>query len=264
MKQKFTITIADIEINIISEGSSADVEAVVNRVDRRIREICLKSPRISKTEAALLCALELCSERDALQKKAGENTEDVELLRAEYAKATAKIAELEAALAEKSAACESAMGSKEDFEILKEEYLSNKAKLDKAEAKIAAMTEKHEAALAAQKERYESAAAAQKEKADGRVAIMKEKYEAKIASLRARLDDAKKDEAKARQLTIDTDTAPTVVVTPVEDESEAADVPADESASGAAPLPTEGIKPKGSGKNSKVGSMFELLTFNDV
>ena len=257
MKQKFTITIADIEINIISEGSSADVEAVVNRVDRRIREICLKSPRISKTEAALLCAMELCSERDALQKRAGENTEDVELLRAEYAKASSKIAQLEAELAEKSAACESAMGSKEDFEILKEEYLSTKAKLDKAEAKIASMTEKHEAALAAQKERYETAAAAQKEKADGRINIMKEKYEAKINSLRARLDDAKATDAKARQLTIDVP-APTVVATPIDDEPEEAEAPADETA----PLPTEGLKSKG-GKN-KVGSMFELLTFNDV
>jgi len=87
---------------------------------------------------------------------------------------------------------------------------------------------------------------------------MKEKYESKINSLRARLDDAKKEDAKARQLTIDTDTAPTVVVSPVEDEPEAADAPANESE----PLPTESIKSKG-GKN-KVGSMFELLTFNDV
>ena len=80
MKQKFTITIADIEMNIISEGSSQDVEAVVNRVDRRIREICLKSPRISKTEAALLCALDYCADKLKAQRK----VKRLESLNAEY------------------------------------------------------------------------------------------------------------------------------------------------------------------------------------
>ncbi len=67
MKQKYTITIADMELNIISDASPDEVESIVGILDRRMREINLKSPRCTKNEAAILCALAYCSERMAMQ-----------------------------------------------------------------------------------------------------------------------------------------------------------------------------------------------------
>ena len=69
MKQKYTITIADVEMNVVSDESPEAVEALVGLVDRKMREICDASRRCSKTEAALLCALDYCAERIKTQRK---------------------------------------------------------------------------------------------------------------------------------------------------------------------------------------------------
>lgn len=69
MKQKYTITISDIEMNVVSEESPEAVEALVGIVDRKMREITLKSKRCSKSEAALLCALDYCSDKIKAQRK---------------------------------------------------------------------------------------------------------------------------------------------------------------------------------------------------
>ena len=67
MKQKYSITVADMELNIISDASPDEVENIVGMLDRRMRDINLKSPRCTKNEAAVLCALSYCSERIAMQ-----------------------------------------------------------------------------------------------------------------------------------------------------------------------------------------------------
>lgn len=72
MKQKYTITIGDVEMNVICEESPEVVEKIVGHVDRKIREINLKSSRCSKHEAALLCALDYCTEKISLQAKLNE------------------------------------------------------------------------------------------------------------------------------------------------------------------------------------------------
>lgn len=67
MKQKYTITVADMQLNIISDASPDEVENIVGMLDRRMRDFNLKSPRCTKNEAAILCALSYCSERIAMQ-----------------------------------------------------------------------------------------------------------------------------------------------------------------------------------------------------
>lgn len=67
MKQKYQITVADMQLNIVSDAPRDEVETVVGILDRRMRDIHLKSPHCTKNEAAILCALSYCSERIAAQ-----------------------------------------------------------------------------------------------------------------------------------------------------------------------------------------------------
>lgn len=69
MHQKYTLTISDIEINVISDESPEAVEALVALVDRKMREISSKSRNCSKTEAAILCSLDYCSDKMRAQRK---------------------------------------------------------------------------------------------------------------------------------------------------------------------------------------------------
>ena len=88
MKQKYTITVADIEMNVISDESAEAVEALVGIVDRKMREIGMMSKRVSKSEAALLCALDFCAEKiqakeriDILESQLDDALTDVENLK---------------------------------------------------------------------------------------------------------------------------------------------------------------------------------------
>ena len=70
MKQKYTITIADIQMNIITDEAPEAVETVVGILDRKMREINLRAETVApKNEAALLCALDYCSEKIKIQRK---------------------------------------------------------------------------------------------------------------------------------------------------------------------------------------------------
>jgi cell division protein ZapA (FtsZ GTPase activity inhibitor) len=69
MKQKYTITVADVEMNVVSDESAEAVEALVGIVDRKMREISMMSKRVSKSEAALLCALDYCSDKIKAQRR---------------------------------------------------------------------------------------------------------------------------------------------------------------------------------------------------
>jgi cell division protein ZapA (FtsZ GTPase activity inhibitor) len=63
MKQKYTLTIADMEVNVVTDESEEAVEYIVGMLDRKMREILLKSRRCTKNEAALLCALDFCADK---------------------------------------------------------------------------------------------------------------------------------------------------------------------------------------------------------
>lgn len=69
MKNRYTITISGIEMNVISEESPEAVESLVGLVDRRMRDIAGASRTCSKIEVALLCSLDYCSEKIKAQRK---------------------------------------------------------------------------------------------------------------------------------------------------------------------------------------------------
>jgi cell division protein ZapA (FtsZ GTPase activity inhibitor) len=69
MKQKYTITVADVVINVVTDESPEAVESLVGLVDRKMREIAGPAGNCPKSEAAILCALDYCSERIKSQRK---------------------------------------------------------------------------------------------------------------------------------------------------------------------------------------------------
>lgn len=97
MKQKYTLTIADMDINVITEESQESVEYIVGILDRKIREILLKSKRCSKNEAALLCALDLCADKiktkeqlDEAEAQLEESVEEIKKLASKLEKTEVK------------------------------------------------------------------------------------------------------------------------------------------------------------------------------
>lgn len=77
MKQKFTLNIADIQLSVIADASREDVERIRGLLDRKMREIYLKS-RCPKTEAALLCAMDFAADRLTMQEQIAELDERCE------------------------------------------------------------------------------------------------------------------------------------------------------------------------------------------
>ncbi len=77
MKQKFTLNIADIQLSVIADASRDEVEHIRGLLDRKMREIYLKS-RCPKTEAALLCAMDFAADRLTMQEQITELEERCE------------------------------------------------------------------------------------------------------------------------------------------------------------------------------------------
>ena len=101
MKQKYTITVAGMDINIITEQSPEVVNNIVGTIDRRIREIYLRSPLCSRTESALLCAMDYCADKLTLTEKVKSLEAQLEeLSKAEVLTKTIDFAEKDAELKE--------------------------------------------------------------------------------------------------------------------------------------------------------------------
>lgn len=71
-KTRYSLSIADMQINVISDAAPEEIDRLVGILDRKMREINLKSRSCSKNEAALLCALEFCAGNLSMQDRLGE------------------------------------------------------------------------------------------------------------------------------------------------------------------------------------------------
>jgi cell division protein ZapA (FtsZ GTPase activity inhibitor) len=80
MKQKYTLNIADVQMNVVADIAPEQVSKIAGILDRKMREYYLNSRSCTKNEAALLCALEFCSERLELQ----SHTAELQTLNAKY------------------------------------------------------------------------------------------------------------------------------------------------------------------------------------
>ena len=98
---KYTVTIADVELCINTEESPDMVEKLVETVDNRMRGILAMNPRLSKSMAAIFCAVDYCadklkgeSNKRAMEKDLKKLTSELEKLKADYATLSAEADEV--------------------------------------------------------------------------------------------------------------------------------------------------------------------------
>ena len=226
MKQKYTITVADMELNIISDASPDEVENIVGILDRRMRDINLKSPRCTKNEAAILCALSYCSERIAMQ----EAFKKVEKDAFRFAGENEKLKK-------------TSEGMQEEIDRLHKDAAVMRSILDRAAAAVP-QTEAAEAKQTSPKGRFEP------RRTVGRPESSRREFEAVAPGDQLSAFDSMPEEEPA----LPASAQPTAPVPPA--------VPAEEPAPAPKTEPAKKAQ-KPSGK-SRVGTMFDLLTFSDV
>lgn len=194
MKKKFTLSIADMEINVITDEPQESVEHIVGILDRKMREFALKSKRCTKNEAALLCALEFCADK---------------------------------------------LKQKEQIEELEDE-------LESKNEKLANLSEKME---------YVQQHADRAEKERARLEGENEKLRAALDAMRAGNKDSANQiaaEIPEKAVEIEKPVGDVYAAMPVTEEAPAEEKPAQSTS-----------RKKTTGK-SRVGSMFDLLTFSDI
>lgn len=105
MKQKFTITLLDMPVSIVSDESEETVKTLAAKLNERVKNVLWKSRQVSKTEAALFCALEYLSDAENAKARADKAEAQLDLysnnivrLREENERLSKKVDELEAKL----------------------------------------------------------------------------------------------------------------------------------------------------------------------
>ena len=251
MKKKYTLVISDVEMSVVTDAPWESVEKIVGILDRKMRDINLKSYRCTKNQAALLCALEYCSEKLELQDRNAELEELAEQDAATIEQKDAKIAELEAQIAQ--------LQNENEImhNILERAAASTKRMMGHHEPEQAAKAEQPaaEAAEAAEVEQPEAETPAEVPAEVPAEAAAEEKAEETIAQQQEQPAEA------PEQLTVD---FAEVEAEPESEVNVTAAKVIEEIAQSQSDVPRVKAKVKKSNNRSRVGSMFDLLTFNDV
>lgn len=105
MKQKFTINLLDMPVSIVSDESEERVKALAAKLNEHVKSVMWKSRQVSKTEAALFCALEYLSDAESAKERAEKAEAQLALysnnivrLREDHERLSKKVDELEAKL----------------------------------------------------------------------------------------------------------------------------------------------------------------------
>ena len=88
MKQKYTVTIAGIELNVYSEESPEYTKGLAKAVDERIREAQGPRKTVSVVEAMLFSNLSLLDENVKYAQKIAAQKQEIERLKAQLAKSS--------------------------------------------------------------------------------------------------------------------------------------------------------------------------------
>ena len=101
MKERYTISIADIQINILSDEPEEYVHATVAQLDEIVRDMTVKNKRCSKLDAALLCALDSLSEKNKCDKRIKNLEAQISLYEATIRRLRQDMARMQSESAEK-------------------------------------------------------------------------------------------------------------------------------------------------------------------
>ena len=222
MKQKYTITVADMELNIISDASPDEVENIVGMLDRRMRDINLKSPRCTKNEAAILCALSYCSERIAMQEAFKKVEKDAFRFAGENEKLKKTIETMQ-----------------EEMDNLRKDASVMRSILDRATIATPQQQSQAPTAEVPTKEPYVPKQFARKQEAQAEEQASGEQ----LAAMDQPAQEAPKAEIPAAAVTTEPTAAEALAESSGDDKKAA---------------------PAKNASKSRVGSMFDLLTFSDI
>ena len=70
MKQKVTLTLLDMPVTVVTDESEETVKALAATLNERLQSVLWKSRQVSKTEAALFCALDYLEEAQSAKARA--------------------------------------------------------------------------------------------------------------------------------------------------------------------------------------------------
>lgn len=86
MKQKYTLTVAGQPLTFVSDEDREFVESIVSQTDKAITDIMMSSMRCARLDAALITALEYCSEKTKAEKRAKNLEAQISLYEATIAR----------------------------------------------------------------------------------------------------------------------------------------------------------------------------------
>lgn len=91
MKQVYRVTVAGIPLSIVTDEDENYLLSLVGKLSRTVSEIVIRNRSASKTDAAILCALDGLDAKEKLQEKLDEAEGENERLRAENERLKGKL-----------------------------------------------------------------------------------------------------------------------------------------------------------------------------
>ena len=91
MKQKYTVTIAGMTVNLVSDEQEEYVNGLVRLLDQRINEMVVSSKHCSKNEAVLFCAIDYFDDKIKNSLRFQRMQENIDKLTAENKELRARL-----------------------------------------------------------------------------------------------------------------------------------------------------------------------------